>query len=530
MKIELNSIEKLQETIIKQAQDNSVKKDEIDTLQTEITAQKKEIYIQQAKIKELEEKIDYLIRQQFASKSEKFGSNQPSLFTIDDNEESIPIEEDEEIEITFKRKKGGRTSPPKDIPRVRVEHDISDEDKICNCGDTMHRMKEIVSEQYDIVPAKFQIIQNVRFVYGCRCGAKPLTTPLAPFILPKTQVTASFLATIVTHKFEDALPLYRQAKIYKNRFGMPFSDTTLSRWMISASLVLAFFVQRLKDRLLDNGYIQADETTLQVLKAHEGKPSKKSYIWMGVGMDKYKVVYMHFADNRRAEEATTLLDGFSGYLQADGYAGYNDVVKDNNIIQLGCWAHARRKFTDIVKSGVSDAKSKAYAKEAVALILKLYKIEREIKDDPPDKKCLVRKERSQSIIDDARVWLDANFFKAQELGGAIARAFVYLNNQFAKLCVYIEDGRLNIDNNGAENHIRPMVLGRKNWLFATSVEGAKAIAVWYTIIETAKANGLEPYHYLKYLMTELPYYQRDDRDIEPLLPWNVDGEGIVRLA
>ena len=162
--------------------------------------------------------------------------------------------------------------------------------------------------------------------------------------------------------------------------------------------------------------------------------------------------------------------------------------------------------------------------------MKLYKIEREIKDDPPDKKCLVRKERSQSIIDDARVWLDANFFKAQELGGAIARAFVYLNNQFAKLCVYIEDGRLNIDNNGAENHIRPMVLGRKNWLFATSVEGAKAIAVWYTIIETAKANGLEPYHYLKYLMTELPYYQRDDRDIEPLLPWNVEGEGIVRLA
>ncbi len=514
MKTEPNSIEKLQELIIKQTQENSSQKEQICTLQAEN--------------KYLKEKIDYLIRQQFASKSEKFDTNQPTLVALDDNEKTLPTEKDEEIEITFKRKKGGRTSPPKDIPRVRVEHDISDEDKICNCGDTMHRMKEIVSEQYDIVPAKFQIIQNVRFVYGCRCGVKPLTTSLAPFILPKTQVTASFLATVAVQKFEDALPLYRQAKIYKNRFGMPFSDTTLSRWMINASLVLVFFMQRLKDRLLENEYIQADETTLQVINAHKGKATKKSYIWLGVGMDKYKVVYMHYADNRRAEVATDLLQEFSGYLQTDGYAGYNSVVQSNNITQLACWAHARRKFTDIVKSGVSDAKSKLYAEEAVILIGKLYKIEKEIKDDPPDKKHLVRKEKTKPIIDDIKEWLDTNFFKAQELGGAIAKAFVYLKNQFAKLSVYIKDGRLLIDNNGAENHIRPMVLGRKNWLFATSVKGAEAIAVWYTIIETAKANGLDPYHYLKYLMTELPYYQRDNRDIEPLLPWNIENDDIQK--
>jgi transposase len=509
MKIELNSIENLQEILIKQAQ--------------EISDQKKEI-------KYLKEKIDYLIRQKFKSKSETINPNQPSLFTVEDNQEIIEVEEDEEIEITFKRKKGGRRSPPKDLPRQRVEHDISDEEKICSCGDEMHRIKEIVSQQYDIIPAKFQIIENVRFVYGCRCGAKPLTTKLAPFILPRTQVTASFLATVATQKFEDALPLHRQAKIYKNRFGMPFSDTTLSRWMVSASLVLAFFVQRLQERLLDNEYIQADETTLQVLQAHNNKPTKKSYIWMGVGMDKYKVVSMHFADNRRKEIPSTLFKEFGGYLQTDGYAGYDTVVKTNNITQLACWAHARRKFADIVKSGVSDAQSKEYAQEAVTLIRKLYKIEKEIQDDPPDKKYLARQERSKPIIDTIRVWLDAHFFKAQELGGAIAGAFVYLNNQFAKLCVYIEDGRLHIDNNRAENHIRPMVLGRKNWLFASSVEGANAIATWYTLIETAKANGLEPYHYLKHLMTELPYYQRDGRDIEPLLPWNVEGEDIVRLA
>ncbi|MDQ7086294.1 MAG: IS66 family transposase [Sulfurovum sp.] len=276
--------------------------------------------------------------------------------------------------------------------------------------------------------------------------------------------------------------------------------------------------------------MQADETTLQVVNAHKSKATKKSYIWLGVGMDKYKVVYMHYANNRSAVVASELFKGFNGYLQTDGYAGYNATVQTNDMTHLACWAHARRKFADIVKSGVSDLESKRYAQEAIILIQKLYKIEREIKDDPPDKKLLIRKEKSQAIINTIREWINTKFYKAQELAGAIAKAFVYLNNQFAKLEVYLTDGRLNIDNNGAENHIRPMVLGRKNWLFATSVKGAEAIATWYTIIETAKANGLEPYHYLKYLMTEFPYYQRDGRDIEALLPWNVSDDGVVRIS
>ncbi|MDQ7046441.1 MAG: IS66 family transposase zinc-finger binding domain-containing protein [Sulfurovum sp.] len=176
MKTELIDIEKLQEIIINQAQESSVQKEQI-------TTQEKRIQTQQIEINHLKEKIDYLIRQHFTSKSEKLNPNQPTLF--EDNEESIEVVEDEEIEITFKRKRGGRTSPPTDIPRVRVEHDISDDEKICSCGDTMHKIKELVSEQYDIVPAKFQVIQNVRFVYGCRCGEKPSTTALAYIYPPK---------------------------------------------------------------------------------------------------------------------------------------------------------------------------------------------------------------------------------------------------------------------------------------------------------------------------------------------------------
>jgi len=383
MKTELIEIKKLQEIIINKAKENS--------------SIEEQVYILKAQNKYLQERIDQLTRMLFTSKSEKIPNNQPSLF--EDSEEKIEVVEDKEIEITFKRKKGGRTSPPKDIPRIRVEHDISEEEKICSCGDTMHRVKEIISEQYDIIPAKFQVIENVRFVYGCRCGEKPLSTPLAPFILPKAQVTSSFLATIVVQKFEDALPLYRQAKIYKNRFGVPFNDTTLSNWLINSSVVLAFFMQRLQDRLLENEYIQADETTLQVINAHKGKSTKKSYIWLGVGKDKYKVVYMHYATNRSAVVASELFKGFSGYLQTDGYAGYNSVVEENDMIHLGCWAHARRKFADIVKSGVSDLKSKEYAQEAMILIGKLYKIEKEIKDKPPDKKLIIRKEKARGLFD-----------------------------------------------------------------------------------------------------------------------------------
>lgn len=231
---------------------------------------------------------------------------------------------------------------------------------------------------------------------------------------------------------------------------------------------------------------------------------------------------MKYADNRSATVPTGIFTGFNGYLQTDGYQGYNEVVKQESMTQLGCWAHARRKFADIVKSGKSDEESKKYANDAIILIRKLYKIEREIKDEPPDIKLKIRQEKSLPIINTIRAWMDTKFFKTQKLGGTIAKAFVYLNNQFAKLKVYLEDGRLNIDNNRAENHVRPIALGRKNWLFATSVKGANSIADWYSIIETAKLNGFEPYFYLKYLLTQLPIYQRNGRDIEGLLPWNVE--------
>ena len=473
-------------------------------------------------IADLQQKLDYMLRQKFASSSEKFPSNQPSLF----QEEEIIVEETKDEEVSYTRKKrGNKKLPPESLPHIRVEHDLKDEEKICACGCALKRIKEISSKQYDIIPAEFRVIDNVRFTYVCSsdCGAKPVTSPLTPQVLPKSQVTPSFLATIAVEKFEDAMPLDRQVKKYKKRFGIDFTTTTFSNWMIKTSeLRLQPLIERLKTIQIGSGYIQADETTLQVLNEKNKKAKQKSYIWLKASTDKYPIVLMHYSSNRNEKTAAYLFNGFSGYMQTDGYAGYNIVANKEGVTQLACWAHARRRFADILKSGVNDRVSKKYAQELVEMVAKLYKIEKEIKDDPPDKKKQIREEKSVQIINDIAIWCDKHFLNAHAIGGNIARAFTYLKNQLPKLSIYTEDGRLNIDNNIAENHVRPIAIGRKNWLFATSTKGATALCNWYSIIETAKANDLDAYTYLKYILTQLPVYEADGKDIDDLLPWNIE--------
>ena len=494
-----------------------------DKIIEELIAQNKLLVSQN---KQLEQRIDYLVRQQFASKSEKFPYNQPSLFADEEEMEVQAEEEEKKIEITYTRTKGGKKRPPAHLPRIRVEHDIPEEEKICSCGCMKKVIKEIVSEQYDVIPAKFQVIENVRFVYACskKCGVAPKTTPLSPQMLPKYQVSPSFLATIAVNKFEDHLPLHRQVKIYSSRFGMEFTTTTFSSWMIKGyELVLIFIINLLNEKLMQSDYIQADETTLQVLN-EEGRTAKqKSYIWVRGTTINHKIVLMDYSATRAKVNANKIFKGFQkGYLQTDGYAGYNDIANKPDVEQLGCWAHIRRKFTDTVKNSKVDDKSKILASNVILKIKKLYKIEKEIKDLPPDEKQKIREEKSAPIIDDIREYIDDNMFVAIKLDGYIKKAFVYINNQFPKLRVYLKDGRLNIDNNIAENHVRPIAVGRKNWLFANSTDGAKAITGWYSIIETAKMNSLDPYRYLTYILAQIPIYRFEGRSLDGLLPWNVE--------
>lgn len=496
----------------------------LENMQKALDKSNKIIEEQAVQNKLLEQKVDYLTRQLFSQRSEKLPDGQLSLFCDLENNE-VEEEKEEKVEITYVRSKGGKKRPPAHLPRVRVEHDIPDEEKICSCGCMKKVIKEVVSEQYDVIPATFQVIQNVRFVYACssKCGIGPKTTPLAPQMLPKCQVTPSFLATIATQKFEDHLPLYRQVKMYSSRFGIEFTTTTFSNWMIKAhQLLLTPMINLLNDKLLQSDYIQADETTLQVLNEEGREAKQKSYIWVRGTTVNQKIVLMDYSATRAKSNANTIFKGFEkGYLQTDGYAGYNDIANNPDIEQLGCWAHVRRKFTDTVKNSKVDDKSKTLASNMILKIRKLYKIEKDIKDDLPDKKQKVREEKSTPIINDIKKYIDEYIDTAIALDGYIKKAFVYINNQFPKLIVYLQDGRLNIDNNVAENHVRPIALGRKNWLFANSVDGAKSLTGWYSIIETAKMNKLDPYKYLTHILTQIPIFIHENKSLEDLLPWNV---------
>jgi len=492
----------------------------------EIIEIKEDVIAQKDKaIADLQQKLDYMLRQKYASSSEKFSSNQPSLF---EEASTIATEEDAKVEtITYERKKrGNKKTPPASLPHVRVEHDLSEDEKVCACGCGMKRIKEIVSQQYDIIPAEFRVIENIRFIYACsdKCGEKVKTSKLTPQVLPKTQVTSSFLATIAVEKFEDSMPLDRQVKKYKKRFGVDFTSTTFSNWIIRASqLRLQPLIDRLKELQMGAGYIHADETTLQVLNESGKTAKQKSYIWLSIATINAvnTIVLMKYSSNRKETTAEQLFKGFSGYLQTDGYAGYNIVANREDVTQIGCWAHARRRFADIIKSGASDIKSKALSQELIAMVVKLYKIEKTIKADSPNKKKESREKESVPILDEIELWCDTHFLKAHAIGGTIARAFTYLKNQFPKLKIYVEDGRLDIDNNRAENHVRPIAIGRKNWLFTTSAKGADALCNWYSIIETAKANKIDAYVYLTYILTQLPIYQAEGKNIDELLPWNV---------
>ena len=272
-----------------------------------------------------------------------------------------------------------------------------------------------------------------------------------------------------------------------------------------------------------------DETTVQVLKESGRKAQSKSYLWLQRGgPPAHLVVLYHYDPGRGAGVARALLEGFTGYLQTDGYDGYNAVVAANHLTHVGCMAHARRRFHDAVKAqGKSKKRGKAH--RGLTLIQKLYRVEKQARKLTPGKRHAHRQRHAGPVLQEMRDWLDQVLPQVPPTS-ATGKALHYLHNEWDKLVRYLDDGRLEIDNNAAENAIRPFVIGRKNWLFSDSVKGVKASANLYSIIETAKANGLEPYAYLRYLFAELPTAETVD-DIEALLPCYVERERInARLA
>lgn len=459
----------------------------------------------------------------YGRKSEKTpdGAKQLDLFNEAECAENTKEVEAVEEEITIpahKRKKSGRKPLPKDLPRVQVIHDLDEQDKVCACGCSLTKIAEEKTEQLDIIPAKIRVIENIKYKYackGCEDTIKTATPPMAP--IPKSIATPGLLSHVLIAKFKDHLPLYRQENIF-NRMGVDIARNTLSNWVIKSGDILQPIYDLLQADICSYDIAYADETRVQVLKEPDRNASSQSYMWCFIGgpPDKRSIIY-HYDPGRSHVVIEEVMKSFSGSLHCDGYSGYDCYAQDRDVVLIGCWMHARRRFAEIVKL----TKSEGLAHKALELISKLYKVEKHIKSQGY---CVseihaYRLKHAKKVLDKFKYFLDSNYPKVLPKS-PIGKAIYYCLNQWPKLVGYLADGRLEIDNGFSERQIKPFVIGRKNWLFNNSISGVRASQVIYSIIETCCAHKLEPYGYLRYLLTELPRIT-EPTEIQELLPWNI---------
>jgi transposase len=490
-------------------------------------------------INQLLEQIRLARHQHFGARSERFSLDQLSLAfneaeaaAAELNIEISAADSDTVVVPEHRRKKGGRRRLPKNLPRVEVIYTLDERDCRCDkCEAALHAVSEKVSEQLDIVPARVQVIRHIKKTYACEaCDGSMKTAVMPAQPIPKSLASPGTLAHIATAKYVDGLPLYRQEKTLA-RIGVALPRSTLASWMVKTGSLVQPLINLLRDRLLAYDIINMDETRLQVLKEAGKSAQSQSYLWVQRGGPPDHPILLYDYDPSRSQQVPMrLLQGFKGYLQTDGYAGYAKVCAENDLIALGCWAHVRRKFDEARKAqpATNSTKKKSLAAVALAKIQALYRIERDIKTLPPAERLRIRALRSNPLLDDLRLWLDQKIPLVPPTS-ALGKAMNYAHKQWPKLIVYAEDGRLRMDNNLVENAIRPFVIGRKNFLFCDSVAGANASANLYSLIETAKANGIEPYAYLKTVFTELPKATTVEQ-IEALLPVPADDVSLANAS
>jgi len=498
--------------------------DQIAVLQRQVSEQERLLEARAERIRQLEEIIRTFQRKTFTGTSEQAFSAQLGLF----NEAEEAVAEDVEpaqVEVpTHTRRRRGRPALPADLPREQIVHDLPEADKVCpHDGTALEWIGEETSEQLDIIPAQVKVLRHIRLKYACPCCQRHVATadkPAQP--LGKSMAAPGLLAYVATSKYADALPLYRQARMFA-RLGIDLDRTTLANWMVRCGELVQPLINRLTELILDQPLVEMDETTVQVLE-EPGRPAQStSYMWvMGAGPPNERLLVYHYAASRSAQVPMDLLDDFSGALMVDGYAGYGGVCEANGITRLGCWAHARRKFFDAAK--LQPKGKTGRPDQALALIGKLYQVERRARDMDPEARHALRQEQARLIVDKLGAWLDKTLPQVPPKT-ALGAALHYLKQQWPRLVRYLDDGRWPIDNNAIENAIRPFAVGRKNWLFSRTQAGARASANLYSLIESAKGHGLEPYAYLHYVFKELPLAETIE-DIDALLPGNVKGGGL----
>lgn len=482
----------------------------------------------------LREQIRLLLAQMFGKKSEKGVADseayQIPLFDMPEPE----IEEDEDVAIPpHQRKKPGRKKLPDALPRVEIVHDLEDEEKVCGCGKPLDCIGEDVSEKLDIIPAVIRVIRHIRPKYACKhCegletnGSVVNVAPPPRQIIPKSIATAGLLAYILTAKFCDALPFYRQERQFE-RIGAEISRANMCNWAMRAAAACQPVLELLHQEVRSGPLINIDETTVQVLHEPGRAAQAKSYMWVcrGGAPDAPGLIY-HYAPSRSGDVARDLLHGYRGVVQSDGYKGYDFLDETDGIHHAGCLAHARRKFTDAQKAR-GKVKKPGSVEVALSYIRKIYGVESQAKNKgiTGDELLQWREEKAKPLFDDFFKWLSKKSLQVVPKS-LLGKAVSYTLKQWDRLIVYLKHPDVTPDNNLAENAIRPFVVGRKNWLFSGTPDGAKASADLYSLIETAKANKLEPYNYLRYLFEKIPFAENED-DYRKLLPMNLGSEQLA---
>ncbi|OXS52121.1 IS66 family transposase [Cohnella sp. CIP 111063] len=503
----------------------------LEQLQQQNAKQEQQIAELSAKLKWYEEQFRLAQQKRFGASSEKTNLDQIELNLFNEAEVlATPAGQEPPMEkVTYERRKttGKREADLEHLPVETVTYTLAEDEQVCACcGGALHEMTTETRSEIAIVPPQIKVVRHVRQVYACRrCEREEIHTPIVTASMPKpvypgSLASPSILSHVLCQKYVDGLPLYRQEQIYA-RLGYTLSRQTMANWMIyGAEQWLTPIFAAMKVHLLKQEVLHADETTLQVLR-EEGKSAEStSYLWLyRTGSGVAPAVLYEYQRTRGGEHPRNFLSGFKGYLHVDGYPGYHKVA---GVTLVGCWAHARRKYDEALKAAPPEARGAETASgQGLAYCNQLFAIERELKEVAPDKRHAARQERSRPIVEAYFAWLKQQ--RSRTLPKSLlGQAITYSLNQWEKLTAFLADGRLELDNNRSERSIKPFVIGRKNWLFANTPRGAKASAAIYSVIESAKENGLRPYDYLKYLFEQLPQLAGplDPQTLEPYMPWS----------